>query len=169
VFSVQHFVSPVGTGSDSHMAAGTALFLQHAYPTSVDIHLPVNQVWQMWQSKFPIYYAFAGVSTISGLATYQVLPILAAALLGLGAVGFFLFARQVLRLPVGVAVVAMSAAVLDRISLFTVLNPYFNQTWGFITLPFTLVLGWWVVQPGLDRRSRQATLGLLALFAIVLV
>jgi hypothetical protein len=169
VFSVQHFVSPVGTGSDSHMAAGTALFLQHAYPTSVDIHLPVNQVWQMWQSKFPIYYAFAGVSTISGLATYQVLPILAAALLGLGAVGFFLFARQVLRLPVGVAVVAMSAAVLDRISLFTVLNPYFNQTWGFITLPFTLVLGWWVVQPGLTRRSRQATLGLLALFAIVLV
>jgi hypothetical protein len=50
-----------------------------------------------------------------------------------------------------------------------VLNPYFNQTWGFVTLPFTLVLGWWAVQPGLSRRSRQATVALLALFAVVLV
>ena len=40
----------------------------------------------------------------------------------------------------------MSAAALDRIALFTVLNPYFNQTWGFIMLPFTLVLGWWAVR-----------------------
>src|SRR5436309_4394929 len=169
VFSVQHFLSPVGTGSDSHVAAGTALFLQHHYPTGVDIHLPINQVPQTWQSKYPIYYAFAGVSTLSGLATFQALPILAAVLLGLGAIGFFLFGRQVLRLPVGVAVVAMSAAALDRIALFTVLNPYFNQTWGFIMLPFTLVLGWWAVQPGLTRGSRQATVALLALFAIVLV
>jgi hypothetical protein len=36
-------------------------------------------------------------------------------------------------------------------------------------MPFTLVLGWWVVQPGLDRRARQAVLVLLALFALILV
>jgi hypothetical protein len=169
VLSVQHFLSPVGTGSDSHVAAGTALFLQHGYPTGVDIHLPINQVPSTWQSKYPIYYAFAGVSTVSGLATFQVLPVLAAALLAIAAVGFFLFARQVLGLPTGIAVVAMAAAALDRIAMFTVLNPYFNQTWGFVMLPFTLVLGWWAVQPGLSRRSREATVGLLALFALVLV
>lgn len=168
-FSVQHYLSPVGTGSDSHVAAGTALFLQHDYPTGVDIHLPINQVPPTWQSKYPIYYAFAAVSTLSGLATWQVLPVLAAALLALAAVGLFLLCRQVLRLPVGVSAVAMGVAGLDRIALLTVLNPYFNQTWGFVTLPYTLVLGWWAVQPGLGRRSRQATVVLLALFAIVLV
>jgi len=169
VLGVQHFLSPVGTGSDSHVAAGTALFLQHAYPTGVDIHLPINQVPPTWQSKYPIYYAFAGVSSLSGLATYQVLPVLAAVLLSLAAVGMFLLARQVLRAPVGVATAAMFAAGLDRMALFTVLNPYFNQTWGFVTLPYTVVLGWWVVQPGLGRGRRQATLALLALFAIILV
>jgi hypothetical protein len=167
--SVQHYLSPVGTGSDAHVAAGTALFLQHDYPTAIDVHLPINQVPPTWQSKYPIYYAFAAVSTLSGLATWQVLPVLAASLLALAAVGFFLFARQVLRLPAGAAAVAMAVAGLDRIALSTVLHPYFNQTWGFVTLPFTLVLGWWAVQPGLSRHRREAAVALLALFAIVLV
>src|SRR5205807_1077397 len=122
-----------------------------------------------WQSKFPIYYAFAGVSSVSGLPTWQVLPVLAAVLLALAAVGLFLFARDVLGVPVAIACVAMVVAGLDRLALFTVLNPYFNQTWGWMTLPFTLVLGWWAVQPGLSPRARRATIGLLALFALVLV
>ena len=63
----------------------------------------------------------------------------------------------------------MVVAGLDRLALLTVLNPYFNQTWGWVTLPFTLVLGWWVVQPGLSRRARQAAVALLALFGLVLV
>jgi hypothetical protein len=169
VVCVQHYAAPVGTGSDSHVAAGAANFLQHAYPTSVDTSLPLNQMPPTWQSKYPIYYAFAGVSSVAGLQTWQALPILAAMLLALAAVGMFLFAREVLGVPVLVASVAMVLAGLDRLALFTVLNPYFNQTWGFVTLPFTLVLGWWAVQPGLSRRSRWATVGLLALFALVLV
>ena len=122
-----------------------------------------------WQSKYPIYYAFAAVSSVSGLATWQVLATLAATLLGLAAVGMFLVARNVLRAPVAAALTAMVLAGLDREALHTILNPYFNQTWGFFALPFTLVLGWWVVQPGLGRRPRQATAVLLALFALVLV
>jgi hypothetical protein len=169
VIAVQHYVAPVGTGSDAHVAAGAANFLQHAYPTSVDTSVPINQMPSTWQSKFPIYYAFAGVSTVSGLATWQVLPVLAAMLLALAAVGLFLFARDVLRLPLGVALVAMAVAGLDRLALFTALNPYFNQTWGWVTLPFTLVLGWWAVQPGLSPAARRGAIGLLALFALVLV
>ena len=169
VISVLHYAAPVGTGSDAHVAAGAANFLQHAYPTGVDTSVPINQMPSTWQSKYPIYYAFAGVSTISGLATWQVLPILAAVLLALAAVGFFLFARDVLGVPALVAAVAMAAAGLDRLAVFTALNPYFNQTWGFVAMPFTLVLGWWAVQPGLSRRSRRGTIGLLALFALVLV
>ena len=50
------------------------------------------------------------------------------------------------------AVVAMAATGLDRMVLRTALNPYYNQTWGYFTLPFTLVLGWWAVH----HRSRTA-------------
>ena len=164
-----HYAAPTGTGSDAHMAAGTAQFLKHSYPTSVNISQPVNQMWPTWQSKYPIYYAFAGVSSLSGLATWQVLPILAAAMLALAALGMFLVAREVFRAPFVAAVVAMAVAALDREAFATILHPYFNQTWGFFALPFTLALGWWVVQPAIGRRARQGTALLLALFALVLV
>lgn len=169
VISVLHYAAPVGTGSDAHVAAGAANFLQHAYPTGVDTSVPINQMPSTWQSKYPIYYAFGGVSTISGLATWQVLPILAAMLLALAAVGMFLFARDVLGVPAVIATVAMAVAGLDRLAVFTALNPYFNQTWGFVAMPFTLVLGWWAVQPGLSPGARRGTIGLLILFALVLV
>jgi hypothetical protein len=166
---VQHYAAPIGTGSDAHVAAGTAQFLQHASPTSVDITQPINQMPPTWQSKYPIYYAFAAVCTLSGLATWQVLATLAAAMLGMAAVGMFLVARDVFRAPVVASLFAMGLAGLDREALHTVLNPYFNQTWGFFAMPFTLVLGWWLVQPAQSRRSRQGTAILLALFALVLV
>jgi hypothetical protein len=166
---IQHYAAPVGEGSDAHVAAGVAQFLKHAYPTSTDISQPINQMQPTWQSKYPIYYAYAAVSGISGLATWQVLSILAALLLALTAVGFFLVAREVFRAQAGVAVVAMGLAALDREALQTVLHPYFNQTWGFFALPFTLVTGWWAVQPGLTRPDRQRTIGLLVVFALVLV
>jgi hypothetical protein len=169
VICVLHYAAPVGTGSDAHVAAGAANFLQHAYPTGVDTSVPINQMPSTWQSKYPIYYAFAAVSTISGLETWQVLPILAAVLLALAAVGMFLFARDVLGVPAAIAAVAMGVAGLDRLALLTALNPYFNQTWGFVAMPFTLVLGWWAVQPGLSRPARRGSIGLLALFALVLV
>jgi hypothetical protein len=165
---VLHYAAPVGTGSDAHVAAGTAQFLQHARPTAVDIDQPINQMPPTWQSKYPIYYAFAAVSTVSGLASWQVLAVLAAALLGMAAVGMFLVARDVFRAPVIAALFAMAFAALDREALHTVLNPYFNQTWGFFALPFTLVLGWWLVQPGQDGRTRRGTGVLLALFFLVL-
>jgi len=165
----QHYLAPVATGSDSHVAAGVAQFLKHSYPTGVNVREPINQMPQTWQSKFPIYYAFAAISSVSGLATWQVLAPLAAVLLAMAAVGMFLVARELFATSAAIAVASMALAGLDRMALHTVLNPYFNQTWGFFALPFTLVLGWLVVQPGLSGRSRAFTLALLALFGLVLV
>ncbi len=165
----QHYAAPVGTGSDAHVAAGTAQFLQHSYPTAINTTQPINRMPPTWQSKYAIYYSFAAMASVSGLATWQVLPVLEALLLGMAAAGMYLLARDCFGAPRTIAVCAMGLAGLDRMALYTVLNPYLNQTWGFFALPFTVVLGWWVVQPGLSRRARQGTLVMLLLFALILV
>lgn len=166
---VQHYAAPVGTGSDAHVAAGTAEFLKHSYPTGVDTSQPINQMPPLWKSKFSIYYSYAAVSSISGLATWQLLAPLAAALLAMAAVGLFLVARELFGASMGVAVAAMGLAALDRMALYTVLNPYLNQTWGFFAMPFTLVLGWWMVQPQLTARERWSTVALFVLFVLILL
>lgn len=168
MLGVQHYAAPVGTGSDAHVAAGTAQFLKHSYPTAINTSQPINRMPPTWQSKYAIYYAFAALSSVSALQTWQVLPVLEAVLLGMAAAGMFLLARDAFGAPRPIALSAMVLAGMDRMALYTVLNPYLNQTWGFFALPFTVVLGWWLVQPGLSRRSRQATLLLLVMFGLVL-
>src|ERR1043165_3916573 len=41
----------------------------------------------------------------------------------------------------------MGVAGFDRMALHTGLNPYFNQTWGYMAMPFALVCGWALVRP----------------------
>ena len=53
------------------------------------------------------------------------------------------------QLPIRVAVTAVGLVGLSRMVLHTVMHPYFNQTWGFMTMPFVMVLSWWAV----TRRS----------------
>jgi hypothetical protein len=164
-----HYATVTGTGDDAHVAAGTANFLKHGYPTSVHPGLPIDRVPPLWKSKYPIYYAFAAVSSLSGLATWQVLAPLAAALLAMAALGLFLVVREVFGARPAIAIAAMALAGLNREALHTGLNPYFNQTWGYFALPFTLVLGWWLVQPGLGGAARRRVFALLLLFGVVLV
>ncbi len=156
------FLTVIGNGSDAHLAAGTAEFLRHSAPRGVDAALPVDQMPLVWRSKQAIYYAFAAVSALSGLETWQVLSTLGALLLGLAAVGWFVFAREVLGTGIGAAAVAMAVAGTIRMVVHTGIHPYFNQTWGYLAVPFALTLAWWVVQ----HRSRGGT-GLLALFLVV--
>ena len=78
---------------------------------SVDITQPINQMPPTWKSKFPIYYAFAGVSSLSGLATWQVLAPLAAALLAMAAIGLLPRRARGVRRPAGrSSLVAMAIA-----------------------------------------------------------
>src|SRR3954471_2495035 len=156
------FLTVIGNGSDAHLAAGSAEFLKHAPPRGNDASLPVDQVPLVWRSKQAIYYAFAAVSALSGLETWQVLSTLGALLLTLAAVGWFVFAREVLGAGVGAAVLAMLIAGLDRMVVHTGIHPYFNQTWGYMTVPFTLALGWPVL-----KRPTAGGVGLLGLFLLV--
>ena len=151
-----------GTGSDAHQAAGTAFFLQHEYPTAEDDSLPVDEVTPAWRSKFPIYYALAAVSSLAGLETWETLMSFGALMLALGALGFFLLARQAFGAALGVAALAGAVAVLDQRVLHVPMHPYYNQLWGLFTLPFSLVFAhlW------LTERSTRA-LGLLALFTLM--
>ena len=128
------FATVVGEGSDAHLAAGTAEFLRHSRPLDVNPELPVDQMPLVWRSKHAIYYPFGAVATASGLETWEVLSTFASLLLALGGVGIYLLAREILGASVGVAAVAMTIAGANRMMLHTGMHPYFNQTWGYMTL-----------------------------------
>jgi hypothetical protein len=157
------FATVEGQGQDAHLAVGSAIFLKSHYPTSVAIEEPVDRMPLVWRSKQAIYYTLAAVSSLSGLEVYETISTLAAVLLGMAALGFFLVARELLRAPPWAAVVAMAVVGLDRMVLHTVMHPYFNQTWGFFAMPFACVLGWWVV-----RERTRGGIALLLLFVAVL-
>ena len=156
------FATVIGDGSDAHLAVGTAHFLQHNYPTAVNVNEPVDQVPLVWRSKQPIYYALASVASLSDLDPFQTIAVVAAVILTMAAAGWYLVARELLGAGVYASAGAMAVVGLDRIVLHTGMHPYFNQTWGYMTLPFALVLGWWAIK----QRTRGG-LALLALFLLV--
>jgi len=158
------FVTVIGNGSDAHLAVGTAKFLQDHHPNGVAPDEPVDRVPLVWRSKPPIYLAFGAVARVAGMEPYAVLATLQAALLALGALGFWLLARELLGAGAWAAGAAMGLVGLNRMTLFTAMHPYFNQTWGYTAMPFAIVLAWYVVR----RRSRGGML-LFASFLGVLV
>jgi len=160
------YVTVTGDGSDAHLASGTAQFLMHSLPASINVNEPVNQMPGTWLSKYPIYYAYAGVSQLAGLPTWQVLAALEGVMLALAAVGVYLLAREALGAPAWLALIAMGVVALDRASLRTGLNPFYNQTWGYFALPFSITLGWIAVRRGQAGQGRRA-LPLLALFLVI--
>jgi hypothetical protein len=154
------FVTVIGSGSDAHLAVGTAQFLQGHHPTDVAIGEPVDQVPLVWRSKPPIYLTYGAVSSLAGLEPYAVIAALSAALLALGALGFWLLAREMLGAGPWGAALAMGLVGLNRMVLHTGMHPYFNQTWGYVAMPFAILLAWWFVH----HRSWRA----LILFAAFL-
>jgi cytochrome c-type biogenesis protein CcmH/NrfF len=154
------FVTVIGNGSDAHLAVGTADFLQRHHPNAVAPEEPVDRVPLVWRSKPPIYLAFGAVARVAGMEPYAVIATLQAALLALAALGFWLLARELLGANPWAAGAAMGLVGLNRIELFTAMHPYFNQTWGYMAMPFAIVLAWHVVR----RRTR----GGMALFAAFL-
>ncbi|MCA1656207.1 MAG: hypothetical protein LC713_00555 [Actinobacteria bacterium] len=157
------FVTVEGQGQDAHLAVGTAQFLQHHAPTDVAPAEPVDRVPLVWRSKQPIYYALAAAASLSGLEPYRTISTVAAILLGLAALGFFLIARELLGAPRWAALCALGLVGLDRMVLHTVMHPYFNQTWGFFAMPFAIVLAWWALRA---RRTRGGVV-LLAMFLAI--
>src|SRR5207248_7968431 len=64
--------------------------------------------------------------------------------------------------PVGAAAVVMAVTVLDRQVLHLAMHPYYNQLWGMLTLPWSLVAAWQYV-----RAPARRTLALFAAFTLV--
>jgi hypothetical protein len=156
------FPTVTGTGSDAFHAVGAADFLQHNHPGETHADGPLDRMPPLWGSKQPIYYALGSVASVAGLEPYETLAPVAAVVITLAAVGIFLLARELLGANLLGAGAAMAVTGLNAMVLRTALNPYFNQTWGYFTLPFTLILGWWAVH----HRSRAAAI-LLVLFLAV--
>jgi hypothetical protein len=154
------FVTVIGNGSDAHLAVGTAQFLQSHHPTDEATDEPVDRVPLVWRSKPPIYLAFGAVARVAGMEPYAVIATLQAALIALAALGFWLLARELLGAGPWAAGAAMGLVGLNRIELFTGMHPYVNQTWGYMAMPFAIVLAWHV--------ARQQTRGGLLLLAAFL-
>jgi hypothetical protein len=157
------FVTVEGQGQDAHLAVGTAQFLQKHPPQAIAISEPVDRVPLVWRSKQPIYYALAAVATLSGREVFETISCLAAMMLALACMGFFLVARELLRAPPWAALAGMGLVGLNPMVLHTVMHPYFNQTWGFFAMPFAMVLAPYAAA---QRRTR-ATVALLLLFLAV--
>jgi hypothetical protein len=157
------FVTVEGQGQDAHLAVGTAQFLQKHPPTAIAIEEPVDRVPLVWRSKQPIYYALAAVATLSGQEVFESISALAAVMLALACLGFFLVVRELLRAPPWAALCAMGLVGLNPMVLHTVMHPYFNQTWGFFAMPFAMALAPYAAA---GRRTR-GSLALLALFLAV--
>ncbi|MDQ3434489.1 MAG: hypothetical protein M3481_07385, partial [Actinomycetota bacterium] len=150
----------LGQNGDAHMATGAAELLQHAPPGAERPELPIDHMPPVWRSKYPIYYALAGVSTLSGLDPVQTFSTLIAIVGALAAVGLFLVAFHVAGAPAAAAVLAMGLVAVDRIVFHLALSPFYNQLWGLFSLPFVFLFGWrFLWEP-----SRGA-LALLAAFA----
>src|SRR5439155_19116279 len=63
----------------------------------------------------------------------------AAVVLALAALGFYLFIVDGLGAPVAVGLLVLFAVGLDRIVLYVGIHPFFNQTWALFALPFVLL------------------------------
>jgi hypothetical protein len=142
------FATVIGNGSDAHLAVGTAMFLEDHDPGAVAVEEPVDHVPLVWRSKPPIYLAFGAVANVAGMEPYTVIATLSAVLLALAALGFWLLARELLGAGAWAAAAVMALIGLNRMTLFTAMHPYFNQIWGFMAMPFAIVLAWHVVRRG---------------------
>lgn len=151
-----------GQNGDAILVVGSATLLEHAPPTATRLDQPINHIPLQWRSKYPIYFALAGISELAGQDPIQAFAAVSALVLALTALGFFLFARYVLRAPPWLALLALFLVPLDRIVVYVAIHPYYNELWGQFALPFMLLAGWrYVTAP-----SRSAA-GLLALFLVL--
>jgi hypothetical protein len=156
------FASVPGQNGDAILVVGTATLLEHAPPTATRSDTPIPSIPLEWRSKYPIYYGLAAVSALAGQDPITAFPTVSALMLALAAIGFFLFARYVLRTPLWLGLLVLFLLPLDRIAMYVTMHPYYNELWGQFTLPFVLLFGWrYLTAP--DRRGAV----LFVLFAVL--
>ena len=156
------FATVPGQNGDAILVVGTATLLEHAPPTATRTDLPIPRIPIEWRSKYPIYYPLAAAAELAGVDPIQAFATVAAIMLALGAVGFYLFTAVVLRGPPWAALLSAFLVPLDRIVMYVTVHPYYNELWGQFTLPFMLLAGWWFL-----RRPGRAAAALFVVFAVL--
>jgi hypothetical protein len=151
-----------GNNPDAHLVTGAAEVVRHGSPTEIHPELPVDRVSPYWHSKYPIYYSLAASSELSGLDPAEAFPVLEATLLALLAIGVYMLAFYLLRAGPVVSLLAAAFVSLDRVVLYLVVHPYYNQLWGTFALPFMLLFGFRFLREP-DRRSAALALLFVAL------
>lgn len=156
------FATVTGNNGDAHLATGAAVLLQHTYPSGMDTALPIDRMPGAWRSKYPIYYSLAAVSSLAGLDPPEAFVAFGALLVVLTGIGFHLLARHMLGATIEAGIVAMAMVGLAEQTLHLALEPFYNQLWGTLALPFTLLAAWlYLTEPG------RGTLALMASFLVV--
>lgn len=153
------FATVIGQNGDAVLAVGTAELLQHAPPTATRPELPVDRVPLQWRSKVPIYYGLAAVSKVAGQDPVEAFAATSGFVFALIGLGLFLFAVVSLRAPPWVGLAVLAAVPLDRILVYVVIHPYYNQAWGLLALGPLLVFGTLLL-----REPSRRTFALTALF-----
>ena len=160
----------LGQNGDAHMATGAAELLQHAPPGAERPELPIDHMPPVWGSKYPIIYALAGVSTLSGLDPVQTFSTLIAIVAALGMVGLFLVAFHVAGAPAAAALTGLGFVAASRIMPNLALEPYYNQIWGLFSLPFLLLFSWrFLWEPDRGTFALLLAFGALSTFAYPLL
>lgn len=156
------FATTIGQNGDAAVTVGTAEFLRHAPPRGEHISGWVDRMPANWRSKYPIYYALAGTSELSGLEATRVLSTVMSLMLAMTAAGFFLLAYHALRAGWLASLGVMALVPLDRILTYLTVQPFFNQIWGVFALSLILAFGLLHLRSP-TRGSAALFLGFLAL------
>ena len=139
------YATPPGENPDALVVSGIAQLLQEAPPTAVRPELPVDEMREEWQSKYPIFYSLAAVSKLSGLEPLSAFPAVLALLTVFVGLGFALFAIHALGVSSRVGLFVAVATGCSAMTLYVALLPYWNQLWGLAAFPFALLFGWQAV------------------------
>jgi hypothetical protein len=158
------FPTVQGSNGDAILAVGTADFLSHAPPTEVRPELGLDRVPILWRSKLPIYYGLAGITALAGQDEITAFSSTGGVVLGMFALGLFLFAFHALRAPPLVALLAAFLVPFSRIAIHVSIHTYYNQLWAMFALPFVLLTGWRFLSK--PDRSSAALFGLFTALAL---
>ena len=165
-----NYVTLMGQNGDAILAAGTADFLQNSPPRGEDVSLYVDRMPSNWRSKYPIYYALAGVTELSGMRPEQALPIVTACMLALAGLSFMLLSFYLLGAGAVGALFVLALVPLDRVLLYLGAQPFYNQLWGVFALPLVLLTGFrFLREPSAWSAALFALFGALGAFAYPLM
>lgn len=164
------FATTTGENGDVILTAGTAQFLQETHPRGENIGLYVDRMPPNWRSKYPIYYALAGIAELSGLAATQLMAMVMGLMLALVGLAFALFARYALGASALASLLVLALVPLDRIMVFLAVEPFFNQIWGVFAFAMILLFGLrFLREPGRGSALLLVLFGVLGAFAYPLM